>query len=200
MNGRASGWPQEFEWRNGDKPGVWVRPQWTPDGTAAVTVAASGQLPSYRYFSPSFRCDLETGLITGYYEPLVEASRTPRGIYRFPLYRTPPDLAARKPYWTRQQIETLPAARASLRGSELAYVADPLDALILQIQGSGRLNLTEANGGRRLLRVAYAAHNDQPLIVSLAASISRHDATSSLSAIGSSMRPKLDCWPHMRAK
>jgi membrane-bound lytic murein transglycosylase A len=104
----------------------------------------------------------EGGLITGYYEPLIEASRVPRGIYRVPLYRLPADLAARKPYWTRQQLDTLPAARASLKGRELAYVADPLDALILQIQGSGRINLTEVNGSRKLLRVAYAGHNDQP--------------------------------------
>jgi len=102
------------------------------------------------------------GLMTGYYEPLVEASRVPRGAFRIPLYAPPADLAARKPYWTRQQLETVPAAQAALRGRELAYIADPLDALVLQIQGSGRLQLTEADGTRRLLRVAFAAHNDQP--------------------------------------
>ena len=102
------------------------------------------------------------GLMTGYYEPLVEASRVPRGAFRIPLYAPPADLAARKPYWTRQQLETVPAAQAALRGREIAYIADPLDALVLQIQGSGRLQLTEADGTRRLLRVAFAAHNDQP--------------------------------------
>ena len=56
-----------------------------------------------------------------------------------PLHAPPADLATRKPYWTRQQIDTLPAAQAALRGREIAYVADPLDALVLQIQGSGRL-------------------------------------------------------------
>jgi membrane-bound lytic murein transglycosylase A len=79
-----------------------------------------------------------------------------------PLHALPADLSTRKPYWTRQQLDTLPAARASLRGRELAWVADPLDALILQIQGSGRLQLTEPDGTRRLLRVAYAGHNDLP--------------------------------------
>lgn len=102
------------------------------------------------------------GLMTGYYEPLVEASRVPRGAFRIPLYAPPADLAARKPYWTRQQLDTVPAAKAALRGRELAYIADPLDALVLQIQGSGRLQLTEADGTRKLLRVAFAAHNDQP--------------------------------------
>ena len=102
------------------------------------------------------------GLITGYFEPLVEATRTPTGAFRVPLYGPPDDLATRRPYWTRQQLDALPAAQASLRGRALAYVADPLDALILQIQGSGRLNLTEPNGRRQLVRVAFAGHNDHP--------------------------------------
>ena len=101
------------------------------------------------------------GLITGYFEPLIEAVRTPRGAFRVPLYGVPADLATRKPYWTRQQIDSLPAAKASFRGRAVAYVADPLDALILQIQGSGRLDLTEANGTKKLIRVAFAGHNDQ---------------------------------------
>jgi len=102
------------------------------------------------------------GLVTGYFEPLVEASRKPTASRKVPLYALPPDLAQRKPYWTRQQIDTLPEAQAALRGRELAYLADPLDALVLQIQGSGRLRLTEPDGRVRLLRVAYAGHNDQP--------------------------------------
>jgi membrane-bound lytic murein transglycosylase A len=102
------------------------------------------------------------GLITGYYEPLVEATRKPRGSFRIALYATPPDLPTRKPYWTRQQIDSLPAAQASLRGRELLYVADPLDALILQIQGSGRVRVAEPDGSTKLIRVAYAGHNDQP--------------------------------------
>ncbi|WP_418317418.1 murein transglycosylase A [Piscinibacter sakaiensis] len=102
------------------------------------------------------------GLCTGYFEPLIEASRLPRGAMRVPLYGAPADLLSRKPYWTRQQIDSLPLAQASLRGRELAYVADPLDALILQIQGSGRLVLTEADGSRKLVRAAFAGHNDQP--------------------------------------
>jgi membrane-bound lytic murein transglycosylase A len=100
------------------------------------------------------------GLITGYFEPLVEARRVAGGPFRIPLHGVPADLASRKPYWTRQQIATVPAAQAALRPTTIAYVADPLDALVLQIQGSGRLQLTEPNGQRKLLRVAYAGHND----------------------------------------
>jgi membrane-bound lytic murein transglycosylase A len=102
------------------------------------------------------------GLMTGYFEPLVEATRAPRGAFRVPLYGVPPDLATRRPYWTRRQIDTLPQARASLRGRVIAYVADPLDALILQIQGSGRLDIIEPDGRRTRVRIAFAGQNDQP--------------------------------------
>ena len=102
------------------------------------------------------------GLMTGYFEPQVEAQRQPRNGFRVPLYAPPADLASRRPYWTRQQLETQPAAQASVRGRELAYVADPLEALVLQVQGSGRVQMTEADGSRKLVRMAFAGHNDQP--------------------------------------
>ncbi|WP_062194446.1 murein transglycosylase A [Caldimonas taiwanensis] len=102
------------------------------------------------------------GLLTAYYEPLIEARRLPDARFRVPLYRAPADLAQRRPYWTRAQLETLPAAKAALKGLEIAYVADPLDALILHVQGSGRLLLTEPDGRQRLVRLAFAGHNDQP--------------------------------------
>ena len=86
------------------------------------------------------------GLATGYFEPLIDASRTPRGTLRVPLYSPPADLATRKPWYTRAQIENLPAAQAAMRGREIAYVADPLDALMLQVQGSGRVRLIAADG------------------------------------------------------
>ncbi|MFZ2650356.1 MAG: MltA domain-containing protein [Burkholderiaceae bacterium] len=102
------------------------------------------------------------GLITGYFEPLVEASRTSRDGFRFPLYAPPADLGSRVPYWSRQQLDTLAAAQAALRGRELAYLADPLDVLLIQVQGSGRLKLLDPEGKHKLVRVAYAGHNDLP--------------------------------------
>ena len=62
-----------------------------------------------------------------------------------PLYSPPADLTTRRPWFTRAQIETSAAAQAALRGREIAYVADPLDALLLQVQGSGRLRLIGAD-------------------------------------------------------
>jgi len=102
------------------------------------------------------------GLATGYFEPLVAASRTAQPGFAVPLYRPPADLAQRKPWYTRQQIDTLPAAQAALRGQAIAWVASPLDALLLQIQGSGRLRVTEPDGRVQTVRLAYAGHNDQP--------------------------------------
>ena len=128
-------------------------------GDAATRAWLEARLQPFRVESPD---GSDAGLITGYFEPLVEASRLPRKGYRIPLYAPPANLATRQPYWTRRQIDSLPAARAALRGRELAWVRDPLDALILQIQGSGRLQITEADGSRHLVRVAYAGHNDQP--------------------------------------
>jgi membrane-bound lytic murein transglycosylase A len=49
-----------------------------------------------------------------------------------------------------------------LHGRALAYLADPVDALVLQIQGSGRLRVTQADGSVRWVRMAYAGTNDQP--------------------------------------
>ena len=130
-----------------------------PASDAAARAWLQQRLHPYRVESLDGAAD---GLITGYFEPLVEASRTARGAFRFPLHALPTDIATRKPYWTRQQLDTLPGAQAGLRGRAVAWVADPLDVLILQIQGSGRLNLSEPDGSRKRVRVAFAGHNDQP--------------------------------------
>ena len=102
------------------------------------------------------------GLLTSYYEPLLKASRQPGNGFDVPLYRIPAGLGSRKPWFSRQEIDTLPEARAALRGREIAYLADPIDALVLQIQGSGRLSITELDGAQRIVRVAFAGSNDQP--------------------------------------
>lgn len=102
------------------------------------------------------------GLLTGYFEPVLQASRTRQPDFQVPLYRPPPGLATRKPWFTRQEMDTLAEARAALRGQELAWLADPVDALMLQIQGSGRLRMLEPDGSQRTVRLAFAATNEQP--------------------------------------
>lgn len=104
----------------------------------------------------------EPGLLTAYYEPVLDASRTPNAQHRVPLYRPPTGLSPRKPWYSRQEIDTLPEARAALRGREIAWLADPVDALVLQIQGSGRVRITEADGRQTQTRLSFAATNEHP--------------------------------------
>ncbi|CAM8671627.1 MltA Membrane-bound lytic murein transglycosylase [Comamonadaceae bacterium] len=103
-----------------------------------------------------------TGLLTSYFEPIIEASRNPAPGFTVPLYQLPAGLATRKPWFTRQEMDTLPEAQAALRGKAIAYMADPVDALVLQIQGSGRVRITQPDGSQRWVRLAYAGTNDQP--------------------------------------
>lgn len=102
------------------------------------------------------------GLLTSYYEPVLEASRKWRPGFTIPLYRSPVNMNGKNPWYTRQEMDTLPQVKAQLRGLEIAYVADPIDALILHIQGSGRVNMLEADGSKRTVRLAYASTNEQP--------------------------------------
>ncbi|HEX6138777.1 MAG TPA: MltA domain-containing protein [Casimicrobiaceae bacterium] len=119
-----------------------------------------------------------SGLVTGYYEPLLAGSYTPSAAYPVPLYAPPddlliveladlyPELKGKRvrgrldgrrvvPYWARADID---AGRAHVAGKALVYVSDPVDAFFLQIQGSGRVQLVE--GG--VMRVGYADQNGQP--------------------------------------
>jgi membrane-bound lytic murein transglycosylase A len=106
-----------------------------------------------------------SGLMTGYFEPMIDARRQPQGAFQTPLYRAPADLGQRKPYYTRAELETLPDGRSALAGRELVYVADPLDALLAQVQGSTRIRLLDdlsPQGQPKVIRLAFAGHNDQP--------------------------------------
>lgn len=120
----------------------------------------------------------ETGMFTGYYEPLLHGSRERDGKYQTPLYARPDDLitvelqgfrddlAGRRiagkikagkliPYATRAEIAD--GALAD-KAQPLVWVDDPVSAFFLQIQGSGRVKLS--GGGE--MRVGYAATNGQP--------------------------------------
>jgi len=102
------------------------------------------------------------GLLTAYYEPVLNAERQPRPGFEVPLYAPPAGLNQRKPWYTRQEMETHPQARAALRGKALVYLADPVDAMVLHIQGSGLVNVREPQGQQRMVRLAFAGTNDQP--------------------------------------
>jgi membrane-bound lytic murein transglycosylase A len=95
-------------------------------------------------------------LFTGYYEPELRGSpvRTPR--FAYPIYRRPPDLKEGSLWYSRQQIEQ----RGLLNGRnlEIAWLEDPVEVYFLQIQGSGRIVMTDG----RVIRVGYAGQNGHP--------------------------------------
>ncbi|MDD5027942.1 MAG: MltA domain-containing protein [Rhodoferax sp.] len=103
-----------------------------------------------------------SGLLTAYFEPELVARRLPGDGFDSPLYKLPVGIVAGQPWFSRREIDTLPNAQAALRGQALLYLVDPVDALLLQIQGSGRIRVTEPDGQTQLVRLAFAGHNGQP--------------------------------------
>ncbi|MBD2090913.1 murein transglycosylase A [Microcoleus sp. FACHB-1515] len=99
---------------------------------------------------------------TGYFEPVFAASRTPTAEFRYPIYREPPDLASwPQPHPTRIQLEGVDGLQGSqgrLRGLELVWLRDRLDAFLIQVQGSARLQLTDDS----IMTVGYAGHTNYP--------------------------------------
>jgi membrane-bound lytic murein transglycosylase A len=93
-------------------------------------------------FLQNFRWVAVSGGIdySGYYEPVVRASRTRKPGYTQALYRCPPEVKNKRRkghYYDRRTIEEKQVLAG--RGLELAWVADPVDSFFLEIQGSGRL-------------------------------------------------------------
>ncbi|MBD2186466.1 MltA domain-containing protein [Planktothrix sp. FACHB-1355] len=86
-------------------------------------------------------------LFTAYYEPVYTASRYPTSEYRYPIYRRPPNLASwPKPHPTRLELEGadgLQGSKGKLRGLELFWLRDRMEAFVAQIEGSARLVLTD---------------------------------------------------------
>jgi len=119
----------------------------------------------------------DTGLITGYYEPLLYGARSPAPTFTVALYAPPDDLLTidladlypelkgktlrgrlqgKKvvPYYSRAELDNSPL----LNGKELVWVDNALDAFYLQVQGSGRVQLIDG----QTIRLAYADQNGHP--------------------------------------
>ena len=117
------------------------------------------------------------GLFTGYYEPLIRASHQRQGAYQTPVYGLPPDLVRvdlsqfdprfagehisgrleghrLTPYPNRADIDAHGIANTPV----LFWCDDPVALFFLQIQGSGRVLLSD--GGME--RIAYAGENGRP--------------------------------------
>jgi membrane-bound lytic murein transglycosylase A len=121
----------------------------------------------------------DDGFVTGYYEPVIDGSRTRTEVYTVPVYRRPSNLFVRGfkqdapglpnkgqvfrkigrrklvPYYDRAEIEDGAIAG---RGLEICWLKNQTDLLFAQIQGSARVRLEDGS----TVRINYDAHNGQP--------------------------------------
>ena len=163
------------------------KPQWQAACAAAKTLNERDKQAVKAYFIQYFNVysatnqdGSDTGLVTGYYEPLLQGSRNKSAQYPHALYRQPSDLITVElgdtypelkykrvrgklvldkeghsklvPYNTRAEIEAIPSP---LSGNELVWINDIIDVFFLQVQGSGLVKLD--NGGE--VHVGYADQN-----------------------------------------
>jgi membrane-bound lytic murein transglycosylase A len=161
--------------------------EWSAACTAAQSVTADSAATVRAYFEAYFQpykvvkrtdsTEEDTGLITGYFEPLLYGSRTASTRYVAPLYAPPPDLLTvdlaavypelkgkrvrgrlqgKKvvPYYTRGELPTDPA----LKGNAIVWIDNAFEAMLLEVQGSGRVQLPDGT----VIRLLYADQNGQP--------------------------------------
>jgi len=165
----------------GGKAGLWQAPC-----AAARSVPPDDDAAARTYFQSYFQPYLisqsgsSTAKITGYYEPEVKGSTVQGGAYQTPLLSLPPDLvtidlgafdkqkagktavgrlSGRRvlPYYDRFQIEN---GALDTNALAIAWLADPVDAFFLQIEGSGRIDLPDGH----VMRVTYAGKNGRPYV------------------------------------
>jgi len=159
---------------------VWQAPCMAAVGISAASRSAVRAFFE-NHFSPYRISDADghaTGLVTGYFEPVLAGSRLRSAAFNVPLYAPPDDLLTVDlaelhpelkdkrvrgrvdgtkvvPYWPRRDIER---GAAELAGKALVYVSDPVEAFFLEIQGSGRVRLA----GGSVIRLNYADQNGHP--------------------------------------
>ena len=192
-----SKWETLPDWLTQDLPASWpallqscralrLKPIWLPVCAEANKVD-KGDVAAQRTFYEKWFTPYQvlnpdgsdTGLITGYYEPLLKGSRTRSERFAYPIYGPPDDmlevdmselfpqfrgktvhgrLQGKRvvPYFNRAEIDA--GLATALQGRELFWVADPVDLFFLQIQGSGRIELED---GKRV-KVGYAEQNGHP--------------------------------------
>jgi len=150
---------------------------------SATTVAEGDEAAARRFFETVFipysvvAESGDTGLVTGYYEPILSGSRTRDALNRYPIYGVPDDLVVvdlasvnpevrglrlrgrldgRRlvPYASRGEIDSSGGVRAPV----LAWTADPVELFFLHVQGSGQIQL---DSGERI-RLGFAEQNGHP--------------------------------------
>lgn len=152
---------------------------------AAKSTEISSDTKAREFFEENFqplrisRIGESDGFVTGYYEPIIDGSRTRTDVYTVPVYRRPSNLFVRGfrqdsvslpnsgqvfrkigrrklvPYYDRAQIEDGAIAG---RGLEICWLKSQTDLLFTQIQGSARVRLEDGT----TVRINYDAHNGYP--------------------------------------
>lgn len=99
---------------------------------------------------------------TGYFEPTYQASLTPDKTYRYPIYKRPPTLDQwSEPHPTRTDLEGtdgLQSQQGPLADLALAWLPTRLEAFLIQVQGSARLEIADGS----TLSVGYDGHTNYP--------------------------------------
>ena len=129
-------------------------PDWRPICAVAADVPqddVSARSFFELFFKPMIVGD-PPALFTGYFEPELEGSPVRSGRFQYPIYRRPPELRDGTVFHSREAIEKGAIAG---RGLELAWLDDPVDVYFLQVQGSGRIKMTDGS----VVRVGYAGAN-----------------------------------------
>ena len=137
---------------------------WSGVCDRAKTVSGSNPQAVRRYFEDTFQAyairsnstGSETGLVTGYYEPIMNGSRVRTSRYTVPLYGYPEAWKRSRPNPGPTRAELMDSN--ALRGSEIIWVEDPVAAAFMQIQGSGKIKLDDG----KVLRFGFAGTNEQP--------------------------------------
>ena len=161
------------------------RPELARACELAAAVPPANEAAARQFFESTFAAYAlissesgDSGLITGYYEPIISGSRTPSSANPYPIHGVPEDLIVVElaatnpetrnlrlrgriqgrrlvPYASRAEIESRAMGFAA---PAIAWTADPVELFFLQIQGSGQVRLE--NGER--IRVGYADQNGHP--------------------------------------
>ena len=196
---RLASWADLPGWANDDLLAAWPaflqscqalanRPQWPLWKAAceeANTLTNKDNATLHRFFEMHFAPYLlqnpdntTQGLVTGYYEPLLQGSRVRTASYAQPVLGVPSDLLnidladvlpelknmrlrgrlqGQKivPYYTRSEITSRTKEYAD---RVLLWVNDAVELFFLQVQGSGRVRLADGS----TVRLAYADQNGHP--------------------------------------
>jgi len=212
-------------WRADDALAAWpaivstcsvlgARTEWQPFCGAVVATSPGDaefvrgfieqHLQPYKVWRMNGRKRERTGIVTGYFEPLIFGSRTRDARHATPLYRRPadllvvdlaevvPELKGKRvrgrlegnrvvPYYSRAATRQA----AGLAGHEIVWIDNALDAFLLEVQGSGRVQL---NTGETI-RLQYEDQNGHPY-----RSIGRYLADQGVMTLDQVNMPAIRAW------